>query len=190
MRRFSKSGIVQACSVTTSRPHRIHHRSQQNGAPHVPPPLSPSLRWTAPTTIHTRKSGRTQDLRRGFPKLLGRGHLTTGAFSLQFLSCVICYLWAAVSTPPYERLPPFSTPDDPRAGGQRKKWGRCLYPLREFGHRPSRGEAIWVHNPKLHGLALKKGYPHEKPFGNSAREIGQYASTLILSSLFCGMIWS
>jgi hypothetical protein len=30
-------------------------------------------------------------------------------------------LWAAVSTPPYERLPPFSTPDDPRAGGQRKK---------------------------------------------------------------------
>jgi hypothetical protein len=33
---------------------------------------------------------------------------------------VICYSWAAVSTPPYERLPPFSTPHDPRAGVQRE----------------------------------------------------------------------
>lgn len=33
---------------------------------------------------------------------------------------MICYSWAAVSTPPYERLPPFSTPHDPRAGVQRE----------------------------------------------------------------------
>ena len=31
------------------RRHDGRHRSQQNGAPHVPPPLSRSPRWTAPT---------------------------------------------------------------------------------------------------------------------------------------------
>jgi hypothetical protein len=30
--------------------------------------------------------------------------------------------------------------------------------LREFGHRPSRGEAILVHNPELHRLVLKRGH--------------------------------
>jgi hypothetical protein len=45
-------------------------------------------------------------------------------------------------------------------------------------------EAIFVHNPELHGLVLKRSHPHKKLFGNSAREIGLHALALILSSLF------
>ena len=49
---------------------------------------------------------------------------------------MICYSWAAVSTPPYERLPPFSTPHDPRAGVQRENGIGPYIPYESLGTGP------------------------------------------------------
>src|ERR687889_2106091 len=81
----------------------------------------------------------------------------------------------------------FFYPHDPRAGGQRENETGAYIPCDSVGHRPSRGEAILVHNPELHGLVLKRGHPHKNRSGTAPRDRST-RPTLILSSLFCGMI--
>ena len=129
MRWFSKSGIVQVCSVPIS----------------CPAPSPPPSRRSAPLRGEDKTC---EEVFRGYS---GAGLSTTGGFSLQFLSCVICYLWAAVSTPPYERLPPFSTPDDPRAGGSVKTGPVPIYPTRvwapAFSRRSNFGAQSQVGRP-------------------------------------------
>ena len=61
----------------------------------------------------------------------------------------------------------FFYPHDPRAGGQRENETGAYIPCESVGARHSRGEAILVHNPELHGLVLKRGHPHKNRSGTA-----------------------
>src|SRR5215210_1449189 len=81
----------------------------------------------------------------------------------------------------------FFYPHDPRAGGQRENETGAYISCESVGHRPSRGEAILVHNPELHGLVLKRA-TRTKTVREQRTRARSTRPTLILSSLFCGMI--
>src|ERR671916_2599852 len=159
MRWFSKSGIVQVCSVTISCP------------------------CTGSTTQSSFGStrGRRQDVRRGFRGYSGAGLSTTGGFSLQFFLCVICYSWAAVSTPPYERLPPFSTPHDPRAGVQRENGSGAYIPFESSGTGPLAEKQLWCTIPSCTALC-SRGATAQKTVREQrtrARSTRPYLDTLV-----------
>ena len=68
---------------------------------------------------------------------------------------MICYSWAAVSTPPYERLPPFSTPHDPRAGVQRENGTGAYIPCESSGTGPLAEKQFWCTIPSCTALCSR-----------------------------------
>ena len=94
---------------------------------------------------------------------------------------MICYSWAAVSTPPYERLPPFSTPHDPRAGVQRENGTGAHIPCESSGTGPLAEKQFWCTIPSCTALC-SRGATAQKTVREQrtrARSTRPYFDTLV-----------